>query len=152
MNSRAGNRRGVAIIPVIALFAVAMTLIAVWVKSAISEKRQIVRWHEHLQTEHLARAGVQRAIARLSREGDVYPGETWRVSKDDMETLQDAVVEIRVEPSSANDSNRALPTASSEFVHVVAIADYPAGMERRVRVTEKMELDLTNLNPSTSGE
>jgi type II secretory pathway component PulK len=149
MNSRIENRRGVAIIPVIALFAVAMTLIAVWVTSAISEKRQIVRWHEHLQTEHLARAGAQRAIARLSREGDTYTGETWRVSKDDMETLQDAVVEIRVDPSTTNDSNR---TASSRFVHVVAIADYPAGMERRVRVTEKMELDLTNLNPSTSGE
>jgi hypothetical protein len=129
-----------------------MTLIAVWVKSAISEKRQIVRWHEHLQTEHLARAGVQRAIARLSREGDTYTGETWRISREDTNTLQDAVVEIRVEPLPTNDPNSTSPTAPGELVRVVAIADYPAGMERRIRVTRETELDLTDLDPTTSGE
>jgi len=152
MNSILGNRSGVAIIPVIAFYAVALTLIAVWVKGAIHEQRQVIRWHERSQTDYLARAGVQRAVARLVQEGNAYKGEQWHVPKQDIETLHDAVVEIRVTPSAANNMNTNEPTAPSEFVSIVAIADYPAGTERKVRVTKEMVLDLTNTRPRDSGE
>jgi type II secretory pathway component PulK len=151
MTSKVGNRRGVAIIPVIAFYAVAMTLIAVWTKGAIREKKQVIRWHEHAQTDYLASAGVQRAIARLRQEGNAYTGEEWHISKRDIGT-HDAVVEIRVISSASNEENNNTPTAPDELVRIVAIADYPAGTERKVRVTKEMVVDLTNTRPRDSGE
>jgi type II secretory pathway component PulK len=152
MTSKTRNRRGVAIIPVIALYAVAMTLIAIWTKSAIREKQQVIRWHEHAQTESLARAGVQRACARLRQEGRAYTGEQWQVPGQDIGTPADAVVEIRVAPWDTNDVENDSLAESDQLVRIVAIADYPAGTERKVRVTKEMIFHLTNTRSRDSGE
>jgi hypothetical protein len=139
-------RRGVSIIPTIAFYAVAMTLMAIWVKGAVREQRQVTRWHERSQTAFLAEAGLHRAVARLNQEGISYTGEQWHVSKSDIESSYDAIVDIQVTPVTSNDDE------GTELVRVITIADYPAGTERRIRVTKETVLDLNTTRQPGLGE
>ena len=141
MKSIQSARSGIAIIPVIAFYAVAMTLLAIWAKGLLREHRQVGRWHERTQTSRCAEAGLQRAIARLAKPEADYTGESWRIEARDSGSPHETLVEIRVEP-----------LAEASQFHIVAVADYPAGADRRVRLTRSLDFDLTTLRPLSAGE
>lgn len=144
------SRNGMTIIPVIAFYAVAMTLIAVWAKSALRDRRQVTRWHEHTQTALLAEAGLRRAAARVARD-DGYTGEHWRVAAEELGLLHEAAVEIRITELTSEDAKKHDASSSSDELHVVAIANYPAGADHRIQVTKEITLANNLSRPSDSG-
>ncbi len=144
--SRPSGRRGVTILIVIAFFAIAITLLGVWIRTALAERRQMQRWHQRVQATWLADSGLRRAAARLAREGTAYQGERWHIGPESLGDGKDAEVAIRVEyvPYSGSDSESAGGQAkeSSRRVRLIATADYPAGSRRQVRFTKTTEVTL----------
>ena len=73
-----------------AALAIALVVLMVAAAMAMGLTRLLVARHHvqaahqrHLQAVELARAGIDRAVARLSRSED-YTGETWSVSADEL--------------------------------------------------------------------
>ena len=142
-----GHRRhGVTIIIVIALFAVAMTMIGVWTRSALGHRRQMHRWHQRVQATWLADAGLRRAAARLAREGDLYKGELWQIDAESLSGQAAAEVAIRIEPT--DDADRVRIVATADYFSGgkgPSGAEYPIGNGRQVRFTKSTEINLANL-------
>jgi type II secretory pathway component PulK len=117
------HRRGAAIIIILVVFAVTMTLAAVWTRRILSENRAQRLSAERAQARWLAEAGVRRAAARLVASAD-YDGEDWLISAADLNLRHPASVLIRVEPDDSGDR-----------VRLVARARYPQA-KVRVQVTK----------------
>ena len=135
-------RRGVAIIAVIALYAVAITMIGAWIQTALSHQRQARLRHEKVQATWLADAGIRRAAAQLFKDSS-YVGEHWLIESDQLGGKHAATVEIRIEaipPASELDNESAVR------VRIVATAELPPGTRRHVRHTKSTEVDLKKLN------
>jgi Tfp pilus assembly protein PilX len=135
-------RRGVTIIIVLAFFAIAITMLGVWVRAALTQRRQMQRWHQRAQATWLADAGVRRAAARLAGEGTAYQGERWYIGAGSLGGEEDAEVAIRIEHGTDSGFTEDPTGESSRRVRIVATADYPAGPRRRVRFTKTTEIIL----------
>jgi hypothetical protein len=135
-------RRGVTIVPVIAVFMVAITLAAAWAKGTVGRFRDQQLREEHVQVEWLATSGVRRATARRAADPD-YAGESWRIPADELGLRGDAEVQIRIETREpvAGESADATPV-----LQIIAVARYPANLPR-VRATRTVPF-----NPSANEE
>jgi len=122
-------RRGVAIIMVIAFYAVAVAMMGVWVRSALSHQQQVRRWHEKTQATWLAEAGVRRAVARISSDEE-YSGERWQIESTEIGGDHAAEVVLRIEPVEG----------TLGLVRITATAHYPAGQKKRVQSSKILEL------------
>lgn len=134
----ATKRRGTTIIIVIALFAVAMTMTGVWIRTVLGSRRQMVLWHEQTRAAWLADAGLRRAAARLRSKHAGYRGELWHLDADLIGGSHDGEVAIRIEPADVSSGARMqeLPDDNMPGFRIIATADYPAGDTRRVRITK----------------
>lgn len=128
--------RGAAIIVVIAFFAIAMTLIGVWVRSALQQQQVVRRWHEKTQARWLAEAGVRRAVARLQADQD-YRGERWLVAAEQLGGPFPAEIEIDVELTDGDDARAARDRK------IVALARFPAGDLARAQATKAVDYRLS---------
>ena len=66
--STAIARRGLGVLPVLAVFAIAVTICALWTKSSLAEHRDQLLREDRAQTVWLAEAGARRG-ARAPRVG-----------------------------------------------------------------------------------
>ena len=135
-------RRGVTIIIVLAFFAIAIALLGVWIRTALTQRRQLQRWHQRCQATWLADAGLRRAAARIAGAGAAYEGERWHIGARSLGGKEAAEVAIRIENMTDPDSTGDPSEATSRRVRIVATADYPAGPRRRVRFTKTTEIIL----------
>jgi len=138
-------RRGVAIIAVIALYAVAITMIGAWIHTALSHQRQARLRHEKMQTTWLADAGLRRAAAQLIKDSS-YRGEHWMIESDQLGGKHAAAVEIRIEAIPPASEETELDNESAVRVRIVATAELPPGTGRHARHTKSTEVDLKKLN------
>ncbi len=133
------QRQGVAIILVIAFYAVAITLFGVWIRAALLQQQQARLGHEKMQAIWLADAGIRRAAARLATDAD-YAGERWQIEAEQLGGNHAAAVEIRIEAIE--------PPSEPPRVRIVAIAELPAGTSRHVLHTKSTEINLAKPNDS----
>jgi hypothetical protein len=109
-------------------------------------ERDVVRAQEHrLQSEWLAQAGVDRALARLVAS-PTYAGEQWKIKAADLGlgTSSDhdpaAVVAIAIEKADGSAETRLIKVQ----------ADFPPDSPRRVRHTTRLLVDLGSLKTGAS--
>jgi hypothetical protein len=129
-------RRGLGVIPVIAVFAIAVTVCALWTKSSISVHRDQLLREDRAQAVWLAEAGVRRAAARRAADA-AFDGETWEIAADEIGRLSSAAVVIRLEPLDA----------SPGAIRITASARYPAD---NPRVTISKTVIFTSPLPESS--
>jgi hypothetical protein len=119
-----------ALIVVIAVFAVAMALSAAWTKAALGRLHHEQLAEKRAQAAWLAEAGVRRGAAQLAADA-TFTGEGWLVPAKELSRPADARVEITIERTED----------APELAHITAVAAYPA--ERpRVRVRKTVTLPL----------
>ena len=128
------TRRGAVIL--FAMIALLLTSIigGSLLKTVLAQRRFALREQTRLQSIWLAESGVERAVARLSRDPH-YTGETWRVSASDIGGNKDAIVMIHIETVEDVPNRR----------RVTVIADYPQNLpqRRRTRTVVTVDLDRT---------
>lgn len=113
-----------AIIPILAVLAIAATLFAVWTKSMLGGLHDERLREQRVQVQWLADAGVRRGAARQLADAS-YVGETWLIPADEIAAAKDASVTIRIEQMEQ----------ANEAVRIVVVASYPAG-EPRIRISK----------------
>ncbi len=139
-NKHRTQRRGVAIIMVIAFYAVAVAMVGVWVRSALDHQQQVRRWHEKTQATWLAEAGMRRAVARISYD-EHYAGERWLIESAKLGGQFSADVLIQIEPVEE------IPN----LIRIIATAHYPAGEQKRTQSTMTLKYSLPT-KTETTGE
>jgi type II secretory pathway component PulK len=77
-------------------FLVAAAILFAVLQDVVRHHRQLLTGRQQLQTQWLAQAGVDRAMAQLRKSAD-YRGETWRVPPDELDGVAAAEVKIRLE-------------------------------------------------------
>ena len=98
MSHRQTTRRTAAALAVALFVLVIAGALALGLTRLLIARHQVQAAHErYLQVVELARAGVDRGIAKWSRSPD-YEGETWAVPADELEGQFGATVEITVQP------------------------------------------------------
>jgi len=137
----APSHRGVALIAVIGLMAVASVLFVIWAQAAVARLRVQKTRHDHVQATWLAEAGLRRAAAQIQID-DAYLGETWNVSAERLQRKAGAVVTITAEPLAGRPHMR----------RVTATAQLPPGEAPRARHTKSLDIPLDPLNNSREGE
>jgi Tfp pilus assembly protein PilX len=124
---RMNTSRGMALIVVIAVFAVVTVMAAGWVRSVMLEHR-LTRLHaERAQARWLAEAGVRRAAARRAADAN-YDGETWHVDASDLggKKAGEVVLHVTVPDDGV----------AAGQLRLVAEARYPAERAAAVRSTK----------------
>jgi Tfp pilus assembly protein PilX len=121
------RRRGLATAAVlICLFFI--TLISLATLRASFARRQMVRSNElKLQAEWLAEAGIERARSRIAADAK-YSGETWSIAAVELDSADDALVVINVEPVTSDPKARLVRVR----------ADYPREPPRRARHSREL--------------
>jgi type II secretory pathway component PulK len=119
------QRRGMTLIVVIAVFAVAMALCAAWTKAALGRLHHEQLAEQRVQAAWLAEAGVRRGAAQLAADG-TYAGESWLVPAAELARPGDARVDIEID----------VADNAPEVARITAVAAYPADRPRvRIRKT-----------------
>jgi hypothetical protein len=126
-------RPGFVLVTIVVVIALAMSLFGLWAKAAIGQHRWLDVAALQMQAERLAEAGIARAVDRHTADPE-YSGETWTIPAAELQSRGPAEVRIQIE-------------ATGDELHVSVTADFPAGADRRARVTKNIEV----LDPS-SGE
>jgi len=121
------SRRGIALIAVVAVFAISLMLFAVWARAAVGQQRQMRSQQYRAQAVRLAEAGVRRAVARRLADPQ-YADEVWRVPAEMLDQINSAQVRIRVTADEGADT-----------FNYEATAEFPAGAVRRAQVTRRLE-------------
>jgi len=99
------HRNGAALALALLVLVIAAAM-AIGLTQLLLARHRVQATHErHLQVVELARAGIDRAVAKLSRAPN-YAGETWTVAGDALNDATDATVEIVVAPSGENETMR----------------------------------------------
>lgn len=124
------DRRGLAIIMVIAFYAIAMAMIGVWVRSALDRQQQAKQWHHKAQAIWMADAGVRRAVVQLAKQ-DAYEGEVWEIGSAELGGSSSAKVVIKIETR-----------RDSADVEIVAIATYPVDGKQRAQHTRALNYSI----------
>ena len=132
--SATGGRRGVLVVVVIVAMLVMSLLSLSIARTGIEQFRNVRRQQDRIQSQWLAQAGLERALAALEEDAD-YTGEVWSISAADLHASQGAEVTIRIE-SPKEDVRQRVVRVSSEF---------PAAGTFRHRTTRSL------LFPPTSG-
>jgi len=129
------SRKGGAIIVVIAFYAIAITMMGVWIRSALTHQRQISRWQQRTQTVWLAESGVRRAAARIAEDAH-YEGETWHISASELGGRNAAEVVIVVEQVKNEEGPEVKVDQSKTLVRITATATYPFDSQQKNRITK----------------
>jgi hypothetical protein len=128
LRARASQKRGVVLVAVLVIFSVNLTLFGLWSRAVIRERSSMITEQFRLQARQLAEAGLQRAVARRAADAN-YMDEVWSVPAAELDTTHAAQVQLRV--TSTSDPSR---------LRYEAVAEFPVGAVRRVRITKSVEL------------
>jgi Tfp pilus assembly protein PilV len=109
-----GSRSGSALICVLVALLIVMGLTASMLKTALQARDAVHHERQLGQTLFLMEAGIQRAVGKLSSDGE-YRGETWRLDSSAIPGHDSAVVEITVTPGD-----------NEETANVQVVAKLPA--------------------------
>ena len=110
------GRRGVAMLIVIAVFALIIVGISLAMKANLSARAESRQAARRLQAEYLAQSGLELAHVRLAGDA-AYQGETWRVEAGELGGRDAALITIEVTAEQSDAAAR----------RVTVVADYPAG-------------------------
>ena len=92
------NHRHAAALAVALLVLVIAAALAIGLTRLLVARQRVQAAHQrHVQVVELARAGVDRGVAQVTRSAD-YEGETWTVAADQIASDVDVTVEIFVRP------------------------------------------------------
>lgn len=94
----AARRRGTVVAAALVEFVVAAAILFGVLQSVVGHDRQMIKARHEVQAQWLAQAGIDRAVAQL-RKSESYRGEIWHVPADELDGLDAAEVQIRVEPA-----------------------------------------------------
>ena len=133
-NRRDAQHRGAVLILVLAAMLVASLLMAIWARAAIDRHRRLQGRDQALQAAALADSGMARAAARLAAVDD-YSGEEWKISADQLQRRDPALVTIEVQPVADQPQLRT----------VTVIADFPIDPTHRTRKRRSAVINLTKL-------
>ena len=133
--SRRHRKRGIVLVAVLVIFTISLVLFGIWTRAALAQHRRLQMDQMRLQTVRLAEAGLRRAVLRRQADPQ-YEGETWQVPADALGGSQLAQVIIKVNQ-----------TANAGATVYEAVAQLPAGAERRMQLTKRVEVPS-----STAGE
>jgi Tfp pilus assembly protein PilX len=90
------NRRGAVLAAALVEFVVASSILFGVLHGVVDHQRQIIVDRQQLQTQWLAQAGLDRAVAQL-RAANSYRGETWQVPAEELDGAAAAKVQITLE-------------------------------------------------------
>jgi hypothetical protein len=129
-----------------------LTLVSGAILKVSMAHRELAREREHrLQAEWLAESGAERAVARLTRDGD-YTGEIWNLSRTELGLSASAPAvsqpEAREEPAARITIAVTRLPAAPHRRGVSIKADYPLVEARRARHSKEFMIDL---EPSQKG-
>jgi Tfp pilus assembly protein PilX len=110
----AARRRGAILAAAMVEFVVVAAILFAVLQSVVSYHRRLITGRQQLQSQWLAQAGFDRAVAQLRNSAD-YRGETWRVPSTELEGTMSGAVQIRVESVADKPDD----------LHVVVQANYP---------------------------
>lgn len=130
--TRRGARRGYTMIVVLVAMMIVTALAATWAQQAVGTHRSLEMRARQVQASWLAASGASRAAARLAADRS-YVGETWRISAEELEGKDPAIVVIRVEQ----------PGPPSQRT-VEVVADYPDDEIHRVRERRHVVVELAD--------
>jgi type II secretory pathway component PulK len=122
------RHHGVALVAVIALFAVSVTLFGLWAKAAVRERQRIVSHQSRVQAQRLAEAGISRAMARRAADPQ-YNKETWSLPAKVLSGTHTAEVRIQV-----------LPAQDGAAVRYQATAVFPVDAVQHVEITKRIDI------------
>jgi type II secretory pathway component PulK len=125
------RRRGAALIAAMIAVLLASAIGTILLKTALAQRRTAIREQRRQQSIWLAESAIDRAAAKLSRDGK-YAGETWTVSAADLGGRDGARVVIKV---AGVQSAAGLRTVS-------VTAEYPHDSPHRSRTTKSVTVDL----------
>ena len=119
------GRRGIAMVIVIALFAICLTLFGLWARQIVDEQRRLTSQQNRMQAIRLAEAGVLRARTQLASDL-TFTKDNWSVPASMLGGTHSGDVRIRVHPADESGSARC-----------EVIAEYPADVLRRAQITRQ---------------
>lgn len=90
------RRRGALLILAMACLGATVLMLAMSLRSALSERRALLVRGRSLQADWLAESGLQRAVARLTLDPN-YAGEKWVLEADRLGGRDAAMVTIAIE-------------------------------------------------------
>lgn len=134
------DRRGVLVVVVIVAMLVMSMLSLSVVRTGVEQFRNLRRQQDRIQSQWLAQAGLQRALAALQDDA-TYTGEVWSVSAVDLHASEGAEITIVVEQPQA-DSPQRIVRVSAEF---------PATGTFRHRTTRSLTFPATGETNSPRG-
>jgi hypothetical protein len=109
------QRRGAVLAAALVEFVIAAAILFSVLQGMVKHHRQLLVGRQRLQTQWLAQAGVDRAVAQLRKSAD-YRGEIWRVPADELDGGDSAEVQIRVDTVAGKPDD----------LHLVVEANYPS--------------------------
>ena len=131
-----GSRRGSSLICVLVALLIVMGLTGSMLKTALRARHAVRQERQFSQTQFLLEAGIQRAVSKLSGDGE-YRGETWRLDSTAIPGHDSAVVEIAVTPGD-----------NGEAMNVQIVAQLPADSPLSIQRTYNFPLP----DPAASNE
>jgi len=125
------DRGGVVLLVVMVCLLIVTMAGGSAVKTALTQRRQMQREQFRRQADLLAASAIDRAAANLRTNPD-YSDETWNVSADAVGAGYPASIDIQVKQLEDRRQRRV----------VSVVVDYPAGNDRRARVSRTLFVDL----------
>ena len=127
---RRGHSRGLTVVAVLVCLVIITIMAGALLRVGLAHRERAKALEHRLQAEWLAESGIQRAIARLAVDPG-YRGETWEVPARDLDSEDDALVTITIEPARG--------AAQGRTVRVQA--DYPRDPTRRARHSRAIDIE-----------
>jgi hypothetical protein len=129
--SRRQHERGSAMVAVLICFVLIVLICGAILKLGIVQRGQLKAEEVALQAEWLVESGLERAAAKLAGTPG-YEGETWRISRQEMNGPAPGLVTITVDRPNGDAGKR----------RVTVMADYPSDSEGRSRQHKTVTVDL----------
>jgi type II secretory pathway component PulK len=129
--SDAARRRGTVIAAALVEFLVAAAILFAVLQSVVGHHRQLLKARHEVQAQWLAQAGIDRAVAQLGKSAS-YQGETWHVPAEELDGMDAAEVQIRVERVAEN----------SDELHLTVEARDPSDPIHCVKQTREVTIHL----------
>ena len=132
-------RRGAVIILAMVCLIIVSAVGSSLVKSALLQRRQVIRDQQRHQAEWLAQAGLERAAAILQSNPE-YTGDGWTVPLES-QAGKPGHVAIRVEAGDRTNHRT-----------ITVVAESPRDADRGATITRRIDVDLDRLKPATPDE
>jgi len=125
----AAPRRGAVLVIVMVCLMLIMLLMASLLKSALMQRRQIIKEQFRVQAEWILESALERAARQRLNDPD-YQGEVWQISPVDLGTRYAGSAEIKLKPEGKDD----------RLISIEARVHYPENTSFSITRTKKIIL------------